>query len=305
MGADQVYVIFLTRDGVENPDPESLESMYQLGICDTNEGGVISGPRYFPCSYSQNILNWLKDDVQPLVPQKDVVLNAGLIQYIDYLEQYLGCGMNMHALKNEYKEWFDNHVQLSGDIVKDNTCLYELYNLLSKQACDDDSVKSDAVNTLKNVIEAKNDELMKSFLAVTKDFFTGGDEPLIKDYHLNHHFTYYYITIRDKAWPKGIDFGWYPLGLKRLSEKNELILNFKFKGKRLEQGKEQLLSDLGFAFQDKTGTYRKTILVTKGENGNGTFFSQNEKEQEDFLREVYRNNAEPVIMRIVKDLECL
>lgn len=32
-------------------------------------------------------------------------------------------------------------------------------------------------------VSAKYDELMERFLTVTKDFFTGGDEPLIKENH--------------------------------------------------------------------------------------------------------------------------
>lgn len=37
------------------------------------------------------------------------------------------------------------------------------------------------------------------------------------------------------------------------------VKTYDINGKRLEQGKEQLLSDLGFVFHDKTGTYRKAI----------------------------------------------
>lgn len=296
---DQIYVVFLTRDGVESPDKESLDSMMEYGICNLMEDGMITGPRYFPCSYSQHVLNWLKDDIQPIVPQKDVVLNAGLIQYIDYLEGILGCGKNVLKSENEYKKWFDDHISLSGSIIEDNSYLYKLYNCLFDQKDDDDVVKSEAINILKNLIEVKNDELMEPFLIATKDFFTKGEEPLMANYHLNHHFTYYYITIRDKDWPRGIDFGWYPLGLKKLCKENELTFYFKAKGERLEAEKEQLLDKLGFVFHEKSRTFHKSILVSRGEHDNGTFLSLNEKMQRQFLKSVYREYAEPIVRSII------
>ena len=76
------------RIGVENPDPESLESMQQLGIFDSNEGGMISGPRYFPCSYSQNILNWLKDDVHPSIMSKKTPFTMDLSSSLMVVLQY-------------------------------------------------------------------------------------------------------------------------------------------------------------------------------------------------------------------------
>ncbi len=67
----------------------------------------------------------------------------------------------------------------------------------------------------------------------------------------------------------------------------------------MEQGKEQLLSNLGFVFHDKTGTYRKAVLIPKGENGNDAFFGLNKQEQKVFLIDTYKNYAEPIIKNII------
>ncbi len=292
---EHIFVVFLTRDGVETPDEESLSYMQNLGICDLEKDGIVSGPRYFPCSYSQHILDWLRDDVIPFVPQKDIVLNAGLIQYTDYLEGILGFGQNVMLSNTVYKKWFDNNVSLADDILENNAYLYEMYNFVSRQKYDDDNVRSEAVNVLKNLIESKNDELMEHFLTVTEDFFTKGKEPLMEKYHLNHHFTYYYITIRDKSWLKGIDFGWYPLGLKRLKESKTLILSFRFGGKPLTGTSEQVLKEIGYRFDDKSHAYRKEIIVPRDENGNETFFGLSEDLQSDFLNSCYNEFVVPII----------
>ena len=290
---NRIYVVFLTRDGVESPDKDSIRKMKDMGICDEGDDEQITGPRYFPCSYSQHILNWLKDNIHPMVPQKDIVLNAGIIQYIDYLEGLLGCSPNLLRFNNEFKKWFEENITLPDDPIAKNASLYKLYDSLSEQDNDDTS-KSEAINVMKNLIEAKNDELMDTFLSVTKDFFTSGLKPLMEEYHMNHHFTYYYITIRDKKWPRGIDFGWYPLGLKKLSKSNELTFSFKAYGKKLSDSVELELKKKGFVYSTKSKSYRKTIDI-----GNGTFFDMNEEQQKTFLEEVYRTSAVPIIKDII------
>ena len=291
---NRIYVVFLTRDGVENPDKDSIEKMKNMGICEKDDDEQITGPRYFPCSYSQHILNWLKDNIHPMVPQKDVVLNAGIIQYIDYLESLLGCSPNLLRFNNEFKKWFEREVTLSGNTKAKNDSLYKLYNSLLKKKNTADIKKSEAINVMKNIIEAKNDELMDTLLTVTKNYFTSGLKPLIEEYHINHHFTYYYITIRDKKWPRGIDFGWYPLGLKKLSKSNEMTFNFKAYGKKLSDSVEQELIKKGFVYSTKSKSYRKTIDI-----GNGTFFDMNEEQQKAFLEEAYRTSAVPIIKDII------
>ena len=297
-----IYVVFLTRDGVENPDKDSIEKMKNMGICENREKDddeQITGPRYFPCSYSQHILNWLKDNIHLMVPQKDVVLNAGIIQYIDYLEGLLGCSPNLLRFNNEFKKWFEEKVQLPGDTKAKNDYLYELYNSLPEQD-NNDTLKSEAINVMKNLIEAKNDELMDTFLTVTKDFFTSGLKPLIEEYHLNHHFTYYYITIRDKKWPRGIDFGWYPLGLNKLSNSKPLTFSFKAYGKKLAGSVEQELTNIGFEYCNKSKSYRKLIVVPKGKDiGDGSFLGMSDKLQKKFLEDVYQKYAEPIIKVII------
>lgn len=304
---EQIFVVFLTRDGVEKPDPNSIACMKEHGICNdnkidnNNDVTVISGPRYFACSYSANIVDWLKENIQPSVPQKDIVLNAGLIQYIDYLENELGMGGDYSSLMKSCLEWFAKNIQLEGDIATKNALLYNFYTWLDKEYLKDKpQANIEGINMLKNIINEKNDELMSTFLSVSKDFFSSGMKPLMQNYHLNHHFTYYYISIRDKVWPRGIDFGWYPLGINKLSKSDSLTLYFKKQGENVELSSAlgKTLNDLGYMYHKKSRSYRLKIHVPINKGGR-TFLSLNSKEQEEFLKSVYRIYILPIIPLII------
>ena len=303
---EQIFVVYLTRDGVEKPDPESIACMMEHSICDeeqdyNNNLTVISGPRYFACSFSANIVDWLKESIQPSVPQKDFVLNAGLIQYIDYLENELGMSGVKSILSDKCRDWFDRNVQIEGDIATQNALLYDFYTWLDKTYVKTNpQADMEGINVLKNIINEKNDELMSTFLHVTKDFFTVEKKPLLKKYHLNHHFTYYYISIRDKAWPRGIDFGWYPLGMNKLSNSNSLTFYFKFPKEIVDFGSaiENTLKDLGYRYHEKSRSYRVEIPVFQSD-GRKYFLNLLPYAQEHFLETVYQKYACPII-RLLK-----
>ncbi len=306
---EQIYVVFLTRDGLESPDEISKECMVSYGICNPEEkcedsdAFVLSGPRYFACSYAGNILDWLKESIQPSVAQKEVVLNAGLIQYIDYLEGMLGIYDN--GLKRECWKWFDEKIHLDGDETNQNAILYDFYMWLDREYLKDkDDVNMDGINMLKNIINEKNDELMGTFLSITKDYFTSGKKPLMKKFHLNHHFTYYYITFCDKEWQKGIQFGWYPLGMKKLNEAKELSFCLKIQGKELNLDSKlgRKLRELGYKYHEKSKTYKIKICVPQFE-GKSTFFAMDDKEKTSFLTKVYQNYAYPLIYIIQSSFE--
>lgn len=228
---NNVYVVFLTKDGVEPPDPISINYMRSdMGILseqDSDEAEdkseLISGPRYFACSYRNNILPWLENSVQPLVYQKELVLNTGLIQYIDFLKGMLGQREGQTLLReycnNEFKTIINNYIEEypKNNLKKQNKYLHELYNYLQKKLSNYQN-KSDndsktivgCINLLQNLVYEEAEKPMAEFMRITKEFFTSGDQPLIKeeDYLVNHHFTFYYIVIRDKNWPKGVYVGW-------------------------------------------------------------------------------------------------
>ena len=143
-------------------------------------------------------------------------------------------------------------------------------------------------------VSAKNDELMERFLTVTKGYFVWRKEPLIEKYHINHPFNYYYISIRDKKWQRGVDFGWYPLGMKKLKEGRQLTLYFNFGGKRLDSTIEDKLPK-GFSYHEKSKTYRTAIDVPDAQS----FLGLNEESQKLFLETAYNEYVIPVIKNVL------
>lgn len=226
---DNVYVVFLTKDSVGDPDNKSIEFMRNNGILNQPESGSqsdsIAGPRYFACSYRHDILPWLENGVQPLVFYKELILNTGLVQYIDFLKGMLGERDGKNALWIKCKEWFEKNETiknvLNGNLQEQNSFLYDFYKYLkaldidNSDTTDDEKKKqTDCINLLQSIVCEKAEKPMAEFMRVTKEFFTAGDNPLIqdKDYIVSHPSNFAYINIRsrDKKWPKGFMVGWFP-----------------------------------------------------------------------------------------------
>lgn len=97
----QIYVIYLTKDGVKKPINQSW----------INENGVnykeTFHNRYFPISFKQDILPWLTDYILPNCKVKDVYLKSTIEQYIDYIE-----GMfNLRKINYKMNSELQNHIK--------------------------------------------------------------------------------------------------------------------------------------------------------------------------------------------------
>ena len=230
---ENVYVIFLTQSGVEDPDDESRDYMQNddIGILNTpgsytDETEPLSGPRYFACSYSEHILPWLEERVQPIVMQKEIMLYTGLVQYIDFLKGMLNLREGQTKLQEESVEWFNDNVKIDeSTLKKQNTYLKDLYvklpRLAKKQNEEgyNDSVK--CINLLRNIVMEKAEEPMANYLNKTKEFISSIENPLIpeKDLDIRHTFDFYCIIIRNKNWPKGYEIGWIPFNIGKNTAK--------------------------------------------------------------------------------------
>ena len=136
------------------------------------------------------------------------------------------------------------------------------------------------------------DARLDNYLSVTKNFFTRGEEPLMKQIHLSDCQDGEYLIIRNDEWPEGVEFRWL--------SPDFMVFCFKSGSIRVPKGVDQTLNDLGFEYSDNSMAYRKTIIVPKGKDiGDGTFFGLSDKLQEAFLEDVYRNYAEPIIKSII------
>lgn len=272
--AKNVYVVFLTKDGVEHPDNESITYMRgeQLGILNksepTEESEPISGPRYFACSYRFDILPWLENNVQPQVIQKEMILNTGLVQYIDFLKGMLGERDVKNAIWENCKKWFDENqtiqTALNGNLQEQNSFLYDFYKYLKDLDVDNSATtdeekkkQTDCINLLQSIVCEKAEEPMAEFMRVTKEFFTTGDDPLIldNDYIVSHPSNFAYINIRsrDKKWPKGFKIGWYPARFFKDAPEASLFYQIPSDNRSING----LDEDMGFKYYANGKAWRK------------------------------------------------
>lgn len=98
--SNDLYVIYLTKDGSKEPDKKSLPDSLREEI----------GEHYYPLNYIDEILPWLKEDVLPHCPYQDNgIMIAGIQQYIAYLNYYLYDNQSIDISTFEsFKKEFEN-----------------------------------------------------------------------------------------------------------------------------------------------------------------------------------------------------
>ena len=328
----KIWVVFLTKDGNENPDNESVEYMLNNGICDkdkTNKDNI-EGQRYRAISYKENILPWLKEEIQPIVMQKEQILNTGLIQYIDFLEGMLGERSYDKDLINNGKEWLKEWLENNGINLSETNKMdkFKVINKhLNKIKIDIDKSfkerikkKNDDSNIaelrryagiLNNLIDEFNEEPMKDFIEITSNYF----DKKIKDSNkygkcvIRHVWNYYYIQIRYSSWPRSVHFEWY-MGVGRLVEKNpkdsftfcfhveKTELRDVFKDEKIKKCFEEHGFDTLTETQ-KILSFSKNVTV----NDSGNPFHKDRQELNVFLEETYSSIDSELIETINNILE--
>ena len=235
---EKIWVCFLTKDGREKPDVDSQRCMRDKGICSQiceGDNDVVEGPRYVAINYQDHILPWLKEEIQPIVQQRDHILNTGILQYIDFLEGMFGLRQADSKLLYDSKEWLEQQLEsrLRGKSFNERNSVLEgirkeiddqLKAKLNNNKRSDNSALRRYAGLLSNLIIDLNDEPMKPFFDYTRHYFESNG--LMKKCVISHVFNYNYIQIRDASWPRSVHFEWYPLGIDRLTCK-ETSLKFQ------------------------------------------------------------------------------
>ncbi len=153
---DQIYVIYLSQNGVEEPAKQSWGEYYESDIFKK---------RYMNASFRHHILPWLKDKVLPNLRMKETAIHSSLVQYIDYLEGLFNKRINNITidmkLDNSIKDKLNLDQQKNNidkterlkEIINDvNTLLTQLSNLKDeyrKETIEEYSIKwKDELNQL-------------------------------------------------------------------------------------------------------------------------------------------------------------
>lgn len=292
---EDIWVVYLTKDGQKNPDEASVDCMREYGIISSkskeNEGddSEIEGPRYAALNYKEHILPWLKDVIQPCVMQKEVVLNTGLIQYIDFLEGFLGIRKSDAELMEEYKNKLKELLKLE---VQENAGNYEKYyqilNEVKGDLKNEDNPEEDRqriINIIGNIIKELSDEPLIPFYEITRKYFT--EELGMTDCIIRHPDSFRYMQILDASWPIYVHFEWFPLAVYK-SNDNALYFHAE---KTFAQKFENLVKD-------------GTRMIKKFEipQVNTPILNMNQDELQKFLEEAYSNIPSDFVKQINEKL---
>lgn len=313
LNKEKIWVCFLTKDGREKPDADSQVYMRRMGICtqicDNDGNGVVEGPHYAAINYMDHILPWLKEEVQPIVLQRDQILNAGILQYIDFLEGMFGLRQADTELLRRSKDWLNQNYPtlFKGSFIQKNSNLdkiskqiaEELKKKLENTKKSDNSDLRRYAGLLNKLIIDINDEPMKAFFDYTRQYFESNG--LMKQCVISHIFNYYYIQIRETSWPRCIHFEWYALGISKLTNKNpknlKLYLHIE-NPNYIEAFKQEkdFFAEKGFSLEkdnnDLLTYYTKDYKPQKG------ILNMDNNELKDFLYDAYGLITKDMIERI-------
>lgn len=187
-GVDEshIYVIYLTSDGNKEVSTNSLPEYLKESL----------GDRFIEMDYRHDILPWLKDDILPEVKIKEVLIESGIRQYIDYLAGQLGLRESEKPLKNAMNRAINEKLGLDGKNLS------EKWKLL-------DSSMNDVANLLQSLQNMKADiaaSVLQEWDAITRQYFDKVYNP--------YNGGYYQIFLEGIT--DSVHFEWYPFGEKEL-----------------------------------------------------------------------------------------
>lgn len=233
---ENIWVVYLTRDGIGLPDPCSIKFLKEKFGC-TEDIDEIIGDRYAGINYRDDILIWLKEDVLPIAPFGDLVLVSAIIQYIDYLERLFDCGY-ANALTVAIDDLLREEINKEKYICKKIESLVNLYNeVINRLRALGGHLRKERelLKELKKSIVRVNRELISDFIQASRDYFEGiypGGIRLFDSTYVEHSLDFRYVFFNDARWPKSIHFEWLPLRDK-LCKDTKYTLCFHIEDNRL------------------------------------------------------------------------
>ena len=293
---DKIWVVYLTRDGEDPDDTDSINVMLQSGICNQpTEGSRLEGPRYVAASYREHILPWLEDDVYPMIRNNDVELSSGVMQYICYLKGANFFDLSQQTTAEDVK-WLVDKVALPGDAVERNKALHQLYLEVGKNGS-----SPIVTNRLLNVIQAVALKPMATFMEVTRNHFSNCD--------VCHHFTFYYINMRPQKQTSSqakVTFSWPLLGIKRLTAGTPQDYAFSIQASGTQEARDEFVKQfglrlcaMGYEVEEKITrmlVYRYHVPVSTG------LLTMDDAQQREFLQNVYNKLAPADLVRELVDV---
>ncbi len=304
----KIWVVFLTRDGVEMPDNGSKEYLLEKFYCKW-ENDDLSGSNYSPINYAQHLLPWIKESVMPIVPYKETNLYYGLCQYADYLDGILGNRKTDQDFLSNVRDMLNSSLDKKNYSGKDkNRFLLKLYNEISERKRKDENKISKNTDEEKEVnwdlllsaIERYNQETIKDIVQTIKDIIEDrkdDDFIMCEECRVQSDFSFKYIFVHDIRWSKYVHFEWTPTNLFELNKTKTMKLYFHVEHggiqKRFEEEKtlkekvEKTLKEKGF---EKDKNRSKSLSYDKEFNIDKPLLNMKKGELYDFLSKAYKES---------------
>lgn len=113
--ANQIYVIYLTRNKESNPTEQIWGSKYKQADFHT---------RYIKISYQSDIIPWIEKYAATL-PPKEELLKSALIQYSDHLRSLIKIKKERKAMNEELRNFLSKELKLAEDRTQNIQILHE------------------------------------------------------------------------------------------------------------------------------------------------------------------------------------
>lgn len=146
-----IYVIYLTLDGNKQVSSYSLPEWLRKKL----------GNRFIEMNYKNHVLPWLKEDILPEIKIKDVLIESGLRQYIDFLEGRLQLRRFDIIMQDKMNKKISEMFKLKDMGLKDR------WNFIDKSIADMNSLILD-FNHIKSEM---SDKVINCWDAITREFF--------------------------------------------------------------------------------------------------------------------------------------
>lgn len=271
--ADNIWVIYLTRDGGKKVEEYSL----------TPQTKEILKDRFVEMNYRHNILPWLKDSILPNCKLKEEWLVLAVKQYIDHLEGLF----DMREYQKDFRKKIQSRIAKSIGCTETMSRV-EIYSVFHSYKQTLNELQNIVSNSIESLVKPITDRLAN----VTAEII--GELCPNDEICFNNAIQYGFFQVRFNKWMPDVHFEWFPLDEKQLFQGKEYALYLHVERNDIKEffrnvwNDDELVSkaeEIGLYIDshDSRVFYKKVICTEK------SMADMTHTEFVSFLREAYKD----------------
>lgn len=272
--ADNIWVIYLTRDGRKKVEDYSL----------TEKTRDLLKDRFVEMDYRHDILPWLKDDILPNCRLKEDLLASAIKQYIDHLEGLLG----MRDTRKDFREKVQNKIANSIGCTKEMS-KGEAYLKLHSYMHTLGGLQNVVQNSIENLINPVVRHLQSATIEVLSELCPNERISFYNGIHGG-----FYQLFFEKWNNHKVHFEWVPLNEKRLLSGKEYTFVLHVEQNEIKNDLDNVLKNSGMddkanAVGLKMHQRDNRVFYKKVINTNRSMADMTHEEFISFLHEAYKD----------------